>query len=570
MVARLITLLSRETRDIHAAAYILAACALLSQILALLRDRLLAGTFGAGSTLDVYYTAFRIPDFLFATVASLLSLYALMPVLSELEARSESSSISFMRRTLWVFFAAMGAISLAVFIFVPYFIPLIAPGIAASAAANAQLILLTRILLLQPILLGASNILANLTQLKHRFALYAVSPLLYNIGIIIGIVALYPMFGIAGLAWGVVLGALMHVLVQVPLFSFQRAGEPIPWNIYWRHLRDVLVLSVPRTGALAAGQISLMALVALASTLAAGSVAIFSFAYNLQAVPLTIIGVSYSVAAFPTLARLFAAGERKDFLAHIEQALRHIAFWAIPATVLVIVLRAQLVRVILGAGVFDWSATRLTAAALALFVLSLFAQSAVLIIMRAYYAAGSTKKPLLLAILSVAVSVGSAYALVHLFDNSETVRLWFDTLLRVDAGTAPEAAGNTATVLMLALGYALGSVTQCILGLTLFAQDFNLSLAPLRRLFLQSTFASVLGGLAAYLALAVVGIWLGGLHTLPAIFLQGLLAGLTGLAITALLLHLQQNQELKEITKALHHRIRGVPVTVEPTDLEAA
>ena len=337
-----------------------------------------------------------------------------------------------------------------------------------------------------------------------------------------------------------------------------------------RHLRDVLVLSVPRTGALAAGQISLMALVALASTLAAGSVAIFSFAYNLQAVPLTIIGVSYSVAAFPTLARLFAAGERKDFLAHIEQALRHIAFWAIPATVLVIVLRAQLVRVILGAGVFDWSATRLTAAALALFVLSLFAQSAVLIIMRAYYAAGSTKKPLLLAILSVAVSVGSAYALVHLFDNSETVRLWFDTLLRVDAGTAPEAAGNTATVLMLALGYALGSVTQCILGLTLFAQDFNLSLAPLRRLFLQSTFASVLGGLAAYLALAVVGIWLGGLHTLPAIFLQGLLAGLTGLAITALLLHLQQNQELKEITKALHHRIRGVPVTVEPTDLEAA
>src|SRR3990167_5851723 len=94
------------------------------------------------------------------------------------------------------------------------------------------------------------------------------------------------------------------------------------------------------------GQISLLVLTAMASYLAPGSIAVFTFAFNLQAVPLAIIGVSYSVAAFPTLSRLHAAGESGEFMRHIEAALRHMLFWAIPATVFVIVLRAQLVRTI--------------------------------------------------------------------------------------------------------------------------------------------------------------------------------------------------------------------------------
>jgi len=562
MVARLIALLSRETRDIHAAAYVLALCALLSQLLALVRDHLLAGAFGAGSTLDIYYSAFRIPDFLFATVASLFSLYALMPVISELETRGSCVAMSFMRRTLGVFFAGMGFVSLIIFVCVPYIVPFIAPGISANVENSANLILLARILLLQPILLGASNILANLTQLRHRFVLYAVSPLLYNAGIIIGITALYPTFGISGLGWGVVLGALAHVLLQVPSFSFQKIDDKMTWREYWQKFREVLTLSIPRTGALAAGQISLMVLVAMASALTAGSVAIFSFAYNLQAVPLTIIGVSYSVAAFPTLARLFAAGERKDFLAHIEHALRHIAFWAIPATVMVVVLRAQLVRVILGAGIFDWNATRLTAAALALFVISLFAQSAVLIIMRAYYAAGSTRKPLMLALLSVIVSVGMAYVLVGVFSANINIRMWINSVLRV-------GVTSDSTVLMLALSYTFGSIAQCIAGIFLFARDFDLKLDAIGRLFRQSIIASIVGGCAAYLVLAAIGAWIANLHTVLGILLQGFCAGVVGLAVTAYVLYLQGNPELKEIVYSASRRLRSIPITVEPTDLEA-
>src|SRR5262249_13533850 len=163
--------------------------------------------------------------------------------------------------------------------------------------------------------------------------------------------------------------------------------------------------------------ISLVVLIALASFLAPGSIAIFNFAYNLQSVPLTIIGTSYSVAAFPTFARLYAQGAKDEFTRFAEDALRHIIFWSIPCTIFMIVLRAQIVRTVLGAGQFNWDATRLTAAALALFLLSLLAQSGTFLISRAYYASGDTRKPFWFGCSDIAVSIGSALALLMIFDN---------------------------------------------------------------------------------------------------------------------------------------------------------
>jgi putative peptidoglycan lipid II flippase len=268
MVRALLAVVEKESRGMHQAAYVLALFAFGSQLLALVRDRLLAGAFGAGHTLDVYYAAFRIPDFLFATVASLLSLYALLPILSSLEGVGEGRMITFLRRSLLVVFVAMGAIAAVLFFLAPYLVPLIAPGIKGPALGN-NLLLLTRILLLQPILLGASNIVAALTQLRHRFFLYSISPLLYNLGIIIGVVWLYPQFGIAGLGWGVVLGALMHFCIQIPFFTAQKS-VPMAWSETALSLWTVLKLSVPRTLALASGQIALLILVALGVILYAG------------------------------------------------------------------------------------------------------------------------------------------------------------------------------------------------------------------------------------------------------------------------------------------------------------
>lgn len=547
----------KEIRGMHEAAYLLAFFALCSQLLALVRDRLLAANFGASHTLDLYYAAFRIPDFLFATIASLLSLYALLPVLTRLERQHEGHMISFLEQCLLLFFVAMGALSLVVFWFAPTLVPLVVPGIH-----DPQLVLLVRILLLQPILLGASNILGSLTQLRHRFFLYSISPLLYNFGIIFGVVALYPRMGVAGLGWGVVLGAAMHCAIQLPFFGAERTAHSLPFKTTVKELLAVLTLSIPRTLALAATQISLLILIALASYFSAGSISVFMFAYNLQAVPLTIIGVSYSVAAFPTLARLHATGDHGEFVRYVETALRHIFFWCIPATVFFIVMRAQLVRVVLGAGAFDWSATRLTAAALALFILSLAAQSVTMLIARAYYAAGNSRKPLYFGVADIVVSVVSAVCFVAIFQYNHFVRNFVEALLRV--GDVPGTL-----VLMLALGYCLGAIGEFAVGLLVFMRDFKIPSVRIFELIFQSFSASVIGAAVSYAFLAETGI-AGTINTTGLLVLQGVCAGILGLSVTAGILALLKNAELFEAVAAFRRRFRDVRgVALETTDISS-
>src|SRR3989344_1503508 len=515
----------------HQAAYVLAAFALLSQLLALVRDRL------------------------FATVASLLSLYALLPVLSRLAEADEGRMVSFLRQMLLFFFVGMGGIALVAFILAPWLVTLVAPGIT-----NPDLVLLTRILLLKPLFLGASNILANLTQMRHRFLLYSISPLLYNLGIIAGILFLYPSMGLAGLGWGVVIGAFLHMALQLPFFAAEPAGTRMPTQESLREFFKVLALSVPRTLTLSAGQISLVVLTALASFMAPGSIAVFMFGWNLQAVPLTIIGVSYSVAAFSTLARFFAGNNRVEFVRHVEAALKHIIFWSIPALFLIIVLRAHLVRVILGAGVFDWTATRLTAAALALFVVALLAQSISLLIARAYYAAGNTRKPLTLAMIEVVLSVGAMVVLVSIFNSSPFFRAFIESLLRVE-----DVPGTI--VLCLALAFSIGALVRAGLGLLWIVRDFQVPLAELSRLTLQSFAAAVVGGAAAYATLQLF-VPVVDLQTVLGVVAQGGAAGVTGLMAAGGTLFFLKNKELAEITGSFKRKLtKEEVVAVEPTDV---
>jgi putative peptidoglycan lipid II flippase len=327
-------------------------------------------------------------------------------------------------------------------------------------------------------------------------------------------------------------------------------------------LFSVLYLSVPRTLTLASGQVALMVLVAIASYFTPGSISIFMFAYGLQAVPLTIIGVSYSVAAFPTLARLHASGEKAEFVRYVETAMRHIFFWAIPATVMVIVLRAQLVRVILGAGAFSWDATRLTAAALALFIISLAAQSVTLLIARAYYAAGNTHKPLYFGISNVALSVASAVALLVVFQQNELVHAFVEALLRVT-----NVPGTL--VLTLALGYTIGSLAQFGIGFFFFTRDFSISRRAVGALICQSFAASVIGGAVAYFVLAMTGA-LGSVNTVLGLVAQGTIGGVCGLAVAALVLMMLDNKELREAIVAFRRRFKDTPpVSLEATDISS-
>lgn len=548
MVKRIFNLIHKEISGLHEAAYLLAVFALFSQVLALIRDRLLAYFFGAGSTLDTYYAAFRIPDIIFVAIASMVSVYVLIPFLAEKSSISKEKEKEFINIIFSAFFFIIIAVSAIAFIFTPQIMKVFFPGFT-NPEQFGNLVLLTRVLLLQPIFLGFSNLFASVTQIHKKFILYSLSPVLYNIGIILGIIFFYPNFGFVGLGFGVILGALFHFVIQLPFIIKSELFPKIIFKKLWRNFNDikkVIFLSLPRTFALSAHQISLLFLISFASIMEKGSIAVFNFSFNLQSVPLTIIGVSYSVATFPTLAKMFSNGEMKEFLDQMLTAVRHIIFWSFPSIALFIVLRAQIVRVILGSGEFDWNDTRLTAAGLAFFAISITAQSLVLLFTRGYYASGNTKKPLILNLLSAIFVVIFAFVLIKLFLNNLTFQYFIESLFRVEniKGTS---------VLMLPLGYSIALILNAIVFWRMFQRDFNSFSLSLSKTFFQSLSASVIMGFVAHIFLRIFDD-LFDINTFWGIFSQGFFAGIVGIATGVLMLVLLRSEEIKEVWKSFHSK----------------
>lgn len=545
MVRRVLQMVFSEVRGLHQAAYVLAVFTFASQVLALIRDRLLAAHFGASQELDLYYSAFKIPDLLFVLFASSLSVYVLIPFVARArDAESVVAARTLLGQVFSVFLVVYSVLALVVALSIPYLIPYLFPGLIDSAAELTQLI---RILLLQPFLLGLSSLLGVVTQLSHRFILYAISPLLYNIGIIFGIVALYPEFGLSGIVYGVVLGAVAHLVVQIPFVQTSELRFGIQSRIDLVQLRSILAVSLPRAFTLSLTQLTLLFLVGFASLLSAGSIAVFQFAHNLFSVPLAIIGVSYSVAAFPILAELYAKNDMATFRLHVNSALRHIIFWAVPAIALIIVLRAQLVRVVLGAGAFDWTDTRLTAAVLAVLAIALVAQAVSLLFIRALYAGGNTRTPLVVGLGGLAATVSFTLGIYELFKSSEVVARIFEGLVR-----APNVAGSE--VLVIAFAFTLSSLLQAVwLGYAIVDQ-YEISLRWVRERLVKSVTAATVAGVVAYGALNFLVFGIDD-EAFVGILLQGMIAGICGLITCAAMYALLKMPEYFEVLDTVKRRV---------------
>lgn len=542
MMNRVLKLLSSEVRGIHSAVYVLAAFALLSSLLALLRDRLLAHAFGAGVELDLYYAAFRIPDFVFVALGALVSVYVLIPELARRDTEAQKDYLD----TVFVGFSILA-------ICVGSVAALIAPQLLAylfprfvDAGFLPTLVSLTRIMLLQPILLGFSNIFAAITQTKYRYTLYAASPLFYNFGIILGIVVLYPAWGISGLAWGVVIGAGLHAGIQIPSIFEDGFFRRLPRLGNVRVLFNTAAVSVPRALALSMNQVTFIGLTALAGTLAVGSISVFMFSFNLYSVPLAIIGASYSVAAFPALALSLSKGRQAEFIKDIATAARHIFFWSLPATALIIVLRAHLVRVVLGSGAFDWTDTRLTAASLAMLSLALVGQGLMLLLVRGYYAAGRTFTPFLVSLGIALGTIGLGEILIRIMENA-SVLSFIQVLLRVE-----EIPGSN--ILALSIAYAGATLAGTIFLAIYFERRFRGFLAQIGRSLAEGIVAAFSGGMAAYATLLLLGpLTLS--STLISVLTKGFTAGLTGLLVTGLAYALLGNREFAETVAEVRGRL---------------
>ena len=536
MVRKIFERITAPVHGLHQAAYLLAGLTFASQILALLRDRTFAHTFGAGQILDLYYSAFRVPDLVFALVSSLVSAYVIIPRIAGMN-REDTQRILSESASFLLFVG--GALCIVLGIFMPQFLTFLYPDLMSSSY-QIEFILLSRILLVQPILLGLSGVLGSVTQVRRRFVLFALSPVLYNLGIIFGTVFLYPQWGLLGIGIGVMLGAIAYLAVNIPVLV---EANVFP-HIHLPHFRDMFPImrdSLPRSLALGVGSITALALTAIASRLGSGSVSVFTFASNLEAVPLSLIGASYAVAAFPALSEASALEKRSEFTSILSASAKHIILWSIVAFGLIAVLRAHIVRIILGTGAFDWNATRLTAALLVVFAVGLVAQGLVLLFSRALYAVRQSWRPLMYQLFGGFFTI--ILALYFLSFSSSRVTLVLASLLRVGDVHGTE-------ILFLALATTLGQIFLLILSLiALRSVTPGLTktlLRPLRDGFL----AVLIGGGATYGVLSIEG-GVAPLSTLLSVFTQGCIAGIVGLTVSALTLFYLENEEFRIVANAL-------------------
>lgn len=543
MVKKLFGFLGKEITGLHEAAYVLALFAFVAQLLALVRDRMFASYFGAGELLDIYYAGFTIPDLIFTIIIALVSTSVLVPFLVKVFALEPEKQKRFTDSIFSGLLLLAAVLSIGVFVFAEPILRLTFPEMMRGANASL-LLMVTRVMLLQPILLALSGFFASFVQVFQKFFIYALSPVFYNLGIIVGIVWLYPLIGPIGLAWGVVLGALLHMLSQAIPVRARGIRPQFTLHPDWKVIWEVISLSIPRTIAVASSQIATIVLVSLAGMMAVGSISIFTFAINLQSVPLSIIGMSYSMAAFPTLTRLFAQGETDAFLAHIVRAARHIIFWSMPITILFIVLRAQIVRTVFGAGAFGWSETKLVAAALAIFSLSVVAQGLITLFVRGYYATGQTKKPLVYALTSVVVTIVSALGLYYVSQTSPLFMAILAGALRVsgEVGTA---------VLVLPLAFSLGQIVYAVMLWISFDRQYKCFSATLWQSIIHSSIGSIVIGMVTYGMLQVLDDTFD-LDTVLGVFSQGALAGTIGIMAGIGALVLLKNEEIMTVGKVLH------------------
>ncbi|MCX6784548.1 MAG: murein biosynthesis integral membrane protein MurJ [Candidatus Komeilibacteria bacterium] len=490
---------SRLTASITGGAIIIALFSVLSKIAGLLRDRLLAANFGAGSTLDSYYAAFKIPDLIFNTLILGALASAFIPIFTKLYQNDAKAAWRLANSVLNILLIILLSLTIVALVIAPQLMGFIAPGFSGQQLIDT--ILLTRIMLLSIVFFAISNVVGGMLNSLRRFATFAAAPIIYNLGIILGIVLFYPWLGLTGLAWGVVLGAFGHLAIQ--FWEARKVGWQWEFSIkISQEVKRVFLLMGPRTVGLAGNQITEIIITMLATQMAAGSLAIYRLADNLQNVPIGLVGVSLAIAVFPVFAETLRDGNSDRFQDTFSLSVRRIIFFSVPITVFIILLRAQIVRVVLGAGQFDWQATYWTAQTLGWFAIGLFAQSLIPTLARVFYALEDTITPVLISLINVGLTIYLAWHLAPVYG-----------------------------VIGLAAAQTTGGITQLIL-LYIFLK-FKLGRLDDRRIIwatIKITFNALLAGLGVYIVLRILAN-LVDMHTFWGIATQGLVAGLVGVLI---------------------------------------
>jgi len=512
--------LNNKSKTIASAAIILGAASLVSRLLGLVRDRILAGKFGAGDELDIYYTAFRIPDLVYSILVLGAITAGFIPVFINYLQKDKNNAWYLANSILNLIGLSLIVICLILIVFAPWLIKLIAPGFSPEKLSAT--VELARVMFLSSFFLGISTVLGGILRSFKRFLVYSLGPIMYNLGIIFGALFLIEPYGLLGLAYSVVLGSFFHMAIQVPTSFFCGFRWAPIFDFRFEGVKRIFKLMPPRVLNLILFQIDFLAMTIIASFLAVGSIAVYNLAHNIWSFPLGIFGISFVLAVFPKLSESAQKRDTQRFIKEFSLVARQILFFTLPSAALVIVLRAEIVQVILGTGNFDVYDVSLTLKTLAYFSIALFAEALILLLLRGFFAWEDAWRPFVIGLFATTIRVSSA--------------LFLSRFMGVPG---------------LALGFSLGGIFYMIL-LFVFLKR-KIGFIDGKKIFISGikmVLASLLAGLGAYISLQFL-IALVNINVVLNALIQGALAGLVGILIYLFFSWIFKLSELKFFLNSL-------------------
>lgn len=400
----------RRSRHIAKSTLIVMLAFAAAKVISLLQTLIIAQVFGVGSELDAYVAANQIPERIVILISGGALTHAFIPIYSGFLATGDNASASKLASNLInAIFTLALIISAAVFLMAPWLVRnAVAPGFDAPTTENT--IDMMRILLLSTIIFAVSGIFSGILNSHQHFLLPALAPIVFDIGILFGVLFLIPAYGVHGIAWGAVLGSALHFIIQLPGLVRYKLRWRLELGLTNPALWRVIRLMLPRVGGLGVFSLNFLIMNNIASRLSVGSVSALDWGWRLMQVPQTLIGTAMGIVIFPTLAALSEVRDLDGKRGAMSGALRFILIGSIPSAVGLIVLGQPLIS-LLERGAFDATASALVYSTLSMFTLGLIVHSALEVIARSFYADKDTLTPLFAALGGAAINFALAFLL---------------------------------------------------------------------------------------------------------------------------------------------------------------
>jgi putative peptidoglycan lipid II flippase len=390
----------------------------LSSLTGLITTMLVSNSFGTSAELDAFYAANRLTEIIFNLMAGGALASAFVPTFTEylaLDNRKGAWRLAASVGNLVIF--ALTLIALLAAITAPWLVRnILAPGFEDPAQIQLTVDLL-RIMLISAVIFGGSGLIMGILNAHQHFALPGLAPAFYRLGWILGIFFLVPRMGIFGLAWGVVIGAGLHLLIQLPALMRLKPTYYRTFGLQDPSIRQVGRLMGPRLLGVAVVQINFLVNTILASAQSEGSLAALSFALQLMIMPQAIIAQATAIAALPTFSEQAARGDYEDMRSSLLSAMRSVLYLSLPASLGIILLRKPLVSLLLERGAFSDSSTELVTWALLWYALGLVGHAILEIVVRAFYAMKNTRTPVMIGVLAMSLNLALSLLFLWLFER---------------------------------------------------------------------------------------------------------------------------------------------------------